>query len=181
MDLKEYQQKALSRINPIVEKSHKEENYYACMGLMEETGEIVSEIRKALYKGNYHEKQLDEEHLAEEIGDLLWYMALSCKNIGIEFSEIRKTNSIKGTERNVKILKKLAIELSARTGKVINELNLLNINETKKAMQEQYEILEELCEVINKTIEEILEQNVNKVNNRYDEKGKNKKDDEIEI
>lgn len=48
---------------------------YLGMGLAEETGEVISEIRKYVYKGQYHEKELDRQHLEEELGDIIWYLA----------------------------------------------------------------------------------------------------------
>lgn len=43
------------------------------LGLAEECAEVTSIIRKSI-KGNYHEQNIDFEHLKEEIGDVLWYI-----------------------------------------------------------------------------------------------------------
>ena len=74
----------------IVEAFDQKENmYYACMGLVEETGEIIAELRKPLFKGNFHEKPLDTEEIKKELGDLMWYIALICKNANIDTDQLK--------------------------------------------------------------------------------------------
>lgn len=48
------------------------------LGLFEEAAEVTSPIRKTI-KGNYHEQEIDLDHLCEEIGDVLWYISDFCK------------------------------------------------------------------------------------------------------
>lgn len=43
------------------------------LGLYEEGGEVVSIIRKSI-PGNFHETEIDLQHLEEELGDILWYI-----------------------------------------------------------------------------------------------------------
>ena len=58
----------------------KESMRFACMGLLEEAGEVVAELRKPLYKGNFHEKALNKKAITSELGDVMWYIALTCRN-----------------------------------------------------------------------------------------------------
>lgn len=44
------------------------------LGLYEEGGEVTSIIRRSIH-GNFHETKIDFEHLSEEIGDIIWYIA----------------------------------------------------------------------------------------------------------
>ena len=44
------------------------------LGLYEEGAEVTSPIRRTI-KDNYHETNIDLPHLAEEIGDVLWYIS----------------------------------------------------------------------------------------------------------
>ena len=67
MDLEEYKKIALARLNKSIAFDQKENMYYACMGLVEETGEIIAELRKPLFKGNFHEKPLDSEEIKKEL------------------------------------------------------------------------------------------------------------------
>ena len=47
---------------------------HAAFGLSSEIGEFNDALKKWLYYG----QELDETNLAEELGDLLWYVALAC-------------------------------------------------------------------------------------------------------
>ena len=46
----------------------------ACLGLSGEVGEFNDMIKKWIF----HEKDLDEEHLKKELGDIMWYIAMMC-------------------------------------------------------------------------------------------------------
>jgi len=47
---------------------------HAAMGLCTEAGEFMDPLKKALFYG----KEIDEVNLREELGDLLWYIAIAC-------------------------------------------------------------------------------------------------------
>ena len=47
---------------------------HAAMGLATEAGEFMDPLKKALYYG----KEIDEVNLREELGDILWYVAIAC-------------------------------------------------------------------------------------------------------
>ena len=66
MKLEEYKSQAITRLNKSIAHNEKEKMNYACMGLFEETGEVIAEFRKQLFKGNFHEKPLDIEDLKSE-------------------------------------------------------------------------------------------------------------------
>ena len=46
----------------------------ACLGLSGEVGEFNDMIKKRIF----HQKPLDDEHLRKELGDVMWYIALTC-------------------------------------------------------------------------------------------------------
>jgi len=55
---------------------------HAAMGLTSEAGEFMDAI-----KANYaYNKELDVENLIEELGDILWFVALACNSLGIPMS-----------------------------------------------------------------------------------------------
>ena len=58
------------------------------MGLNGEAGECVDIVKKYLFQGH----QLDREHLAEELGDVAWYLAVTAHAIGWTFEDILKKN-----------------------------------------------------------------------------------------
>lgn len=179
MDLEEYKKIALARLNKSIAFDQKENMYYACMGLVEETGEIIAELRKPLFKGNFHEKPLDTEEIKKELGDLMWYIAVICKNANIDTDqlkdiEIKEDAKISKRERIIQI----AINMGQVSGQIVEKyLKLYNENtnnvELIEEINRQYENICNLAEKFNLTIDEILEENIRKVNFRYNEKGEN--------
>lgn len=62
------------------------------LGLFEEGGEVTSIIRRSI-KGNYHELNIDFEHLKEEIGDVLWYISQIIHQLPMmDLEEVAKHN-----------------------------------------------------------------------------------------
>jgi NTP pyrophosphatase (non-canonical NTP hydrolase) len=60
----------------------------AAIGLGGETGEVQELVKKALF----HERPLDDERFAEELGDVLWYLAALATVRGLCLSEIAQAN-----------------------------------------------------------------------------------------
>lgn len=58
------------------------------MGLNGEAGEAIDILKKYLYQGHY----FDREHLAKELGDVAWYLAVSADALGYSLEEILKMN-----------------------------------------------------------------------------------------
>ncbi len=68
---------------------------HAGMGLCTEAGEFLDALKKNIFYG----KELDEVNLKEEIGDLLWYIALGCNALGTTIDECQAVNIDKLRER----------------------------------------------------------------------------------
>ena len=60
----------------------------ACLGLSGEVGEFNDMIKKWIF----HEKDLDEEHLKKELGDIMWYIAMMCHAFRWSLDEIMEMN-----------------------------------------------------------------------------------------
>lgn len=60
----------------------------ALTGMQSELGEISGPINKWLFQ----EQRLDTEHVAEELGDLMWYAMELCHAFGWNMSDILKKN-----------------------------------------------------------------------------------------
>lgn len=67
----------------------------AALGLCGESGEFADIIKKVHFQGH----ELNEEHLAKELGDILWYIALACEGMGWSLEYIMKLNIDKLSER----------------------------------------------------------------------------------
>lgn len=58
------------------------------MGLAGESGECVDLVKKSLFQGH----SLDREHLARELGDVAWYLAVSAYAIGYDLHTVLQMN-----------------------------------------------------------------------------------------
>jgi NTP pyrophosphatase (non-canonical NTP hydrolase) len=58
------------------------------MGLNGEAGECIDILKKHLFQGH----NLDRDHLAEELGDVAWYLAVAAHAIGWSLEDILKRN-----------------------------------------------------------------------------------------
>lgn len=178
MNLEEYKSIAVQRLNKSIAFDQKENMYYACMGLIEETGEIVAELRKPLFKGNFHEKVLDTKEIKSELGDLMWYISLICKNANIDMNQLKdyKTNKDNAQLSKREKIIQIAINMGQMAGQIVEEYQkLYNENKGKEELiekiSEQYENICNLANQLDMTIDEILEENLRKINSRYNEKG----------
>jgi NTP pyrophosphatase (non-canonical NTP hydrolase) len=88
-ELKEYQQHAL-RTAPIPGQSIKVDAdlVHGAIGVITEGGELLDAIKKHVYYG----KPLDVVNLREEIGDVMWYLALLCRATNTDLSAVASTN-----------------------------------------------------------------------------------------
>lgn len=82
MDAKTYMQLAL--------RTASEENkmIHACFGIGGESGEILDIVKKSVFYG----KELNREHLVEEIGDALWYFNLLIHALDSSWGEVFEAN-----------------------------------------------------------------------------------------
>lgn len=184
MELEEYKKKAIQRLNKSIAFDEKENMYYACMGLIEETGEIVAELRKPLFKGNFHEKTLDIEEIKSELGDLMWYIALICKNTNIDMNQLQEHNEKESKNKREKLIQTV-IEIGKSSGKIVEEYQEVYEEGTDKRqlierIENQYANICKLAENLNLTIDEILNENIRKTSSRYNEKGEANKSEEYE-
>lgn len=86
MTVNEYQLKALRTRNPMVLDELR--IVEGVMGLAGEAGECVDLCKKSVFQGH----ELDHEHLAKELGDIAWYLAISADAIGYDLETIFQMN-----------------------------------------------------------------------------------------
>lgn len=65
------------------------------MGLNGESGEVLDILKKHLFQKH----PLDIVHVAKELGDICWYLALSADAIGFDLETVMKMNIAKLQER----------------------------------------------------------------------------------
>jgi NTP pyrophosphatase (non-canonical NTP hydrolase) len=61
---------------------------HAGIGLSTESGEFLDALKKHIFYG----KELDRVNLAEEIGDLFWYLAIASDELKIDFESVMAKN-----------------------------------------------------------------------------------------
>lgn len=65
------------------------------LGLNGEAGECADIVKKHLFQGH----ELDKGHLAKELGDVAWYLAISAYALGYDLETILQMNVDKLRER----------------------------------------------------------------------------------
>lgn len=58
------------------------------LGLNGEAGEVADIVKKHLFQGH----KLDPTHIAKELGDIAWYLAITAHAIGYELDDILQMN-----------------------------------------------------------------------------------------
>lgn len=71
------------------------------LGLGGESGEVLDDIKKR----EYHGRDIPIEHTAEELGDVLWYVANIATQLGYDLSYIINMNINKLTNRYKELYK----------------------------------------------------------------------------
>jgi NTP pyrophosphatase (non-canonical NTP hydrolase) len=99
MTFKEYQEKAVETAiygagNKII---------YPALGLANEAGEVLGKIKKVLRdkEGNFDDL-VTRVTIADEMGDVLWYLAALAKDIDISLDQIADRNIAKLLDRRAR-------------------------------------------------------------------------------
>lgn len=82
MTINEYQAEALRTASGMSEEYPMILN--GVLGLGGESGECLDIVKKHLFQGH----DLNKEHLAEELGDVAWYLAVSAYAIGLDLESV---------------------------------------------------------------------------------------------
>jgi len=83
MGFNEYQLLALRTAN-----KDKDLVLNGALGLSGESGEVADIVKKHLFQGH----ELNQDKIIDELGDVLWYIAIMAKGIGVGMEEIAKHN-----------------------------------------------------------------------------------------
>lgn len=71
---------------------------HACLGIQTESGEVADVVKKSLFYGKGYDTKNGElthcstEHIKEELGDLLWYVAIACDVLNVKIEDVMKEN-----------------------------------------------------------------------------------------
>ena len=86
MTINEDQKLEMTTLNK--ELSEKDVLINGVMGLCGESGEAIDIVKKHLAQGH----ELDKKHLAEELGDIAWYLAEVATVLGYDLEDILQAN-----------------------------------------------------------------------------------------
>lgn len=86
MTINEYQKAAYRTANQSLTDSQQLQN--GLMGLNGESGECIDILKKHPFQGH----DLDKYHIAKELGDVAWYLAVSAQALGFDLETILQMN-----------------------------------------------------------------------------------------
>ena len=93
MQINEYQQLAMTTLNPELQKRDVLIN--SVMGLCGEAGEAIDVVKKWMAQGH----ALNKEQLVKELGDIAWYLAEAATALDMPLEEILQANINKLKQR----------------------------------------------------------------------------------
>ncbi|WP_373060706.1 nucleoside triphosphate pyrophosphohydrolase family protein [Gemmatimonas sp.] len=93
MTLDEYQELAARTLGR--DRTHEQQLANAALGLTGEAGEVAEVIKKHLF----HATPLDQDALAKELGDCLWYIGAFATVLGLNLDDIAQRNIDKLRQR----------------------------------------------------------------------------------
>jgi NTP pyrophosphatase (non-canonical NTP hydrolase) len=89
MNLSEYQEKAgTTALYPNVGNNP----YYAALGLAGEAGEIANTIKKIMRDDDGTITDEKRKEVKKELGDVLWYVACTATEMGLNLDEVAQAN-----------------------------------------------------------------------------------------
>src|SRR5436190_11550485 len=94
MTLDDYQRGALRTLNLSLDE--RDRLLDASAGLVEEAAELLGLIRKRAFQG----KAVDQSRLTEELGDVLWCLAVTAHSVGVSLSAVALANQEKLSRRH---------------------------------------------------------------------------------
>ena len=95
MLVNDYQKAALRTESKVYNSYASSRIVQGLMGLNGESGEAIDILKKHLFQGH----PLDRAHLAKELGDVAWYLAVTADAIGYDLETIFQMNIDKLKER----------------------------------------------------------------------------------
>ena len=96
MELDQYQSVALQTARS---RTDSDEMFHLAFGLVAEAGEVAELFQKLIRDKRSDEGAVDQDHLALELGDVLWHIAVLAKYFGLTLDEVAAANVKKLADR----------------------------------------------------------------------------------
>jgi len=94
MTLDDYQRAALRTLNPSLDA--RDRLLDATAGLAEEAAEVLGLVRKKVFQ----QREPGDDRLVEELGDVLWCLAVTADCLGVPLSVVAERNQAKLAKRH---------------------------------------------------------------------------------
>ena len=85
MDFPIYQLQAMRTAKPM---EPADDLMHAALGLAGEAGEFADAVKKNFV----YDRELDRENAIEELGDILWFVALGCHALSVSMADVAQAN-----------------------------------------------------------------------------------------
>ena len=73
--------------------------YYFALGLTGKAGEVAEKLKKVIRNHDGDISQLDMTEFKKELGDVLWYIAMMSRQVGLSLEDVAATNLAKLADR----------------------------------------------------------------------------------
>lgn len=98
MTLDEYQKQALTTVI-----NHDKHVFFdRVFGLVGEAGELADKVKKWIRDDGADWQKLDKKIMADELGDVLWYVATLAESLGYSLDEVGQANVSKLQDRKAR-------------------------------------------------------------------------------
>lgn len=97
ISMQEYQDQALTTFTSRTGETHNELVARIAFGICGEAGEIAEAVKKYL-RGDYDFRAL-QHRVAPELGDVIWYVAVMAKLMGVSLDDVAQENLAKLVSR----------------------------------------------------------------------------------
>ena len=169
MTLDQYQKLAM-RTSP---KDGHDKLDNAVLGLIGETGELVDVYKKWQYQSGL-DAPLPAERFADELGDVLWYLAELVDGMDKKISEVSRytmTDLAKTTQKNAgkRTMRTVITGLSARANRIRRSVDYSEWQGVAAEFNWMIKGCAYLAWQIGFSLEEIAERNIEKLKKRYPE------------
>lgn len=76
--------------------------YYFALGLNGEAGEVAEKMKKIIRNHQNDMSKLDLDDFKKELGDVLWYLAMMSRQVGLSLEDVAATNLAKLADRKAR-------------------------------------------------------------------------------